>query len=289
MSRIERLALSGAVITLLTLSACGGDSMNTGMPMTMPPAASSSSGSTSTMLMATFDSIQANVFTPICAGCHGGANPASGLDLDAMHSFDDLVNVPSTEQPSIVRVKPFDPTNSYLIIHMQKGGDGAPAADIPVIAQWIMEGAMPSMSMMGGGMGMGMQVGANFQVSATQPNSGDVMTAPPPRVIIGFTQELDASSVNAGSVRLERVEPQPDSSNSMTTVPTLMSIPQGNARALILTPSSALPPGNYQAVLEASVGHDLRSQLGSALSAPAAESSGLRVVARFSVTARAAE
>src|SRR5580692_9225905 len=114
-SVIERLCLTGAVASLLTLSACGGDSMSMGMTM---PTGSSSSSASSTMLIATFDSIQANVFTPICAGCHSGANPASGLALDATHSYNDLVNVPSTEQPSIVRVKPFDPTNSYLIIHM---------------------------------------------------------------------------------------------------------------------------------------------------------------------------
>ena len=270
---------------LLTLGGCGADSMNMNMDM---PAASSTSSSTSMTLMATFDSIQANVFTPICASCHGGANPAANLALDAMHSYNDLVNVPSSEQPTIVRVKPFDPNNSYLIIHLQKQGDGAPSVDVPVIAQWISDGAMPGMSMMGGGMGMSMQASAHFQVSATQPNSGDVMTAPPPRVIIGFTQELDASSVNPGSVRLERVDPVPESSGSMTTVPTVMSVTPGNARALILTPSSALSPGNYQVVLESSVGSDLRSQLGAALSAPAPQSSGLRVVARFSVAPPAA-
>jgi len=71
---------------------------------------------------------QANIFTPICAGCHGGANPAANLSLDAAHSYNDLVNVPSTEEPTLNRVKPGDPTNSFLVIHMQKDGDGAPAS-----------------------------------------------------------------------------------------------------------------------------------------------------------------
>lgn len=282
--QIERLSLGSAALLVLMLSGCGGDSMSMGM--TMPMSTSTSNAASSTMLMATFDSIQADVFTPICAGCHSGANPASGLALDATHSYNDLVNVPSTEQPSIVRVKPFDPTNSYLIMHLQREGDGAPAADVPVIAQWIMEGAMPSMSMMGG---MGMTMSAAFQVTATQPSAGDVVQTSPPRVIVGFTQELDASSVSTTSVRLERVDPQSgESSGTMTTVPSVMSIPPGNARALVLTPSSALLPGNYRVVLESAAGLDLRSQLGSALMSPAPEASGLRVVTRFSVAPAAA-
>src|ERR1700733_4261779 len=119
-STIRQVGLTGAVYSLLSLTGCGGDSMNSGS-MSMPaPTGSSGSSTSSTTLEANFDSIQANVFTPICAGCHGGSNPSSNLALDAMHSFDDLVNVPSTEQPTLDRVKPFDPANSYLIIHMQK-------------------------------------------------------------------------------------------------------------------------------------------------------------------------
>jgi hypothetical protein len=60
--------------SVLMLGACGGDSM----PNSATPAPSSSSppmmpasGSSPPPLMATFDSIQANMFTPICAGCHG--------------------------------------------------------------------------------------------------------------------------------------------------------------------------------------------------------------------------
>ena len=98
----------------------------------------------SMMLSADFDSIQANIFTPICAGCHGGANPAANLNLDAAHSYNDLVNVPSTEEPTLDRVKPGDPMDSYLVIHLQKDGDGAPASDIPFVVQWIQDGAPPS-------------------------------------------------------------------------------------------------------------------------------------------------
>jgi hypothetical protein len=283
---IKRLA---SALTLLALAGCGGDSMNMGM--NMPSTSTGSTATSSTTLEANFDSIQANVFTPICSGCHSGANAASDLALDAVHSYDDLVNVPSTEQPSIMRVTPFDPTNSYLIIHMQREGDGAPAADVPVIAQWISDGAMPGsmtmcMNAMNGmcDMGGGGTMSADFQMRATLPASGAVVNSPPPRVILGFTQPLDPSSVSATSVRLERLG-DPSGGGAASAVPTVLSIPTGNQRALILTPSSALSEGTYQVVLESSVGYDLRSQLGSALSSPAPASNGMRIVTRFSVAA----
>src|SRR5258708_1156446 len=105
--------------SLLTLMGCSGGSsgMSTGSMSTTPPAMT---------LTADFDSIQANIFTPICAGCHSGPNPAANLSLDAAHSYNDLVNVPSTEEPTLDRVKPGDPTDSFLVIHLQKDGDGLP-------------------------------------------------------------------------------------------------------------------------------------------------------------------
>ena len=111
--------------------------MSAGATMTVPPP-----------LMADFESIQTNIFTPICSGCHGGPNPAANLDLDAAHSYNDLVNVPSTEEPTLDRVKPGDPANSFLVIHMQSDGDGAPASDIPFVVQWITDGAPPGSSAM---------------------------------------------------------------------------------------------------------------------------------------------
>ena len=108
-----RLRLSGGALLLALTGCSGGNGMNTDSSMassppstTIPPPASSPP---SMMLTADFDSIQANIFTPICAGCHGGANPAENLNLDAEHSYNDLINVPSTEEPMLDRVKPGDP------------------------------------------------------------------------------------------------------------------------------------------------------------------------------------
>jgi hypothetical protein len=123
----------------LVLTSCSGGQtgMSADSTMTIPPP-----------LTADFDSIQTNIFTPICAGCHSGPNPAADLNLDAAHSYNDLVNVPSTEEPMLDRVKPGDPADSFLVIHLKNDGDGAPASDIPFVVQWITDGALPGSSSM---------------------------------------------------------------------------------------------------------------------------------------------
>jgi hypothetical protein len=126
--------------SLLVLCACSGGGGSGSMMSDTPPP----TGGTSPTLMATFDSIQANVFTPKCAGCHSGPSPPKGLNLDATHSYGDLVGVPSTEQPTILRVKPGDSANSFLVQHIESDGDGASSTDLSFIEQWITEGAPPS-------------------------------------------------------------------------------------------------------------------------------------------------
>src|SRR5580700_11595300 len=74
-----------------------------------------SAGNAPAPLTADFQSIQDNVFTPICTRCHSGAGAPEGLQLDQAHSYALLVGVPSAEVPSVLRVKPGDPTDSYLI------------------------------------------------------------------------------------------------------------------------------------------------------------------------------
>jgi hypothetical protein len=102
----------------------------------------------------TIESIQEHVFTPRCATCHAGASAPVGLRLeDAQTSYDNLVDVLSTESPPLDRVEPGDPDNSYLI-HKLEGTqtvgnqmpNGQPPLDpetIAVIRQWISDGAPP--------------------------------------------------------------------------------------------------------------------------------------------------
>ncbi|HSG66915.1 MAG TPA: hypothetical protein VLD39_18045, partial [Gammaproteobacteria bacterium] len=98
------------------------------------------------VLEATWVSIQAEVFTPICTACHIGASAPQGLRLDAANSYGLLVGVPSSEQAGILRVAPGDPDASYLIQklegtaavgnRMPLNGTPLPQADINIIRQW---------------------------------------------------------------------------------------------------------------------------------------------------------
>ena len=106
-------------------------------------------------LSADFDSIQANIFTPICSVCHVGGSAPEGLRLDAANSYNLLVGVPSTEVPSLLRVNPGDPDDSYIIQklegHAAVGGQmplGCPTSQpcltadtiAPSFRQWITNG-----------------------------------------------------------------------------------------------------------------------------------------------------
>ncbi|HSD70124.1 MAG TPA: hypothetical protein VLB07_11255 [Woeseiaceae bacterium] len=105
----------------------------------------------------TLASIQANVFTPICANCHTGPsapNLPAGMDLtSAAASFANLVNVASLEQPSILRVALGDADNSYVIhklegtatvgARMPQGGPFLDQPTIDAIRAWIDQGALP--------------------------------------------------------------------------------------------------------------------------------------------------
>ena len=103
-------------------------------------------------IKATLASIQEHVFTPICATCHGGANPAAGQDLSSLEvSTANLINIDSSNA-LFKRVLPGSAENSYLYLKIR--GDnragarmplGQPALDeknITAIKQWIDEGAL---------------------------------------------------------------------------------------------------------------------------------------------------
>src|SRR5580658_9836412 len=115
--------LASAVAVSAGLVGCTGNGAglnSSGVPIGSSSGGSSGSGSSGSTgpVTADFESIQENVFTPICSPCHSGANAPKGLMLDAAHSYALLVGVPSTEVPSLDRVKPGDPDNSYIIIKL---------------------------------------------------------------------------------------------------------------------------------------------------------------------------
>ncbi len=135
-------------LALAVLASCGGGSGEgldaNGRPLT-------ENGGTSTKLQPTFASIQANVLTPICVGCHAGAAAPAGLRLDESSSYALLVGVASAEAGSLKRVAPGNPGDSYIIqklegraavgARMPLGGPYLDQATIDVIRQWIANGA----------------------------------------------------------------------------------------------------------------------------------------------------
>jgi uncharacterized protein (TIGR03118 family) len=104
---------------------------------------------------ATLSQVQASVFGPICSGCHTGVGatlPGVQNLTTAANSFASLVGVASIEQPALMRVKPGDAANSYVIqklegaptitgARMPFGGPDLPQATIDQIKSWINAGA----------------------------------------------------------------------------------------------------------------------------------------------------
>jgi mono/diheme cytochrome c family protein len=89
------------------------------------------------------------LLTGNCAGCHP---PNQGMDLTTGHVYANIVNVKSREVPSLMRVKPGDPTDSYLYqkvtqakpmvgVRMPKDGQPLTADEITTLRVWIAQGA----------------------------------------------------------------------------------------------------------------------------------------------------
>lgn len=69
------------------------------------------------------------IFTKRCAACHNDRAPGSGVSLQKGSSIANLVDVPSTELPSMMRVVPGQSSASYLAhklldTHLDVGGSG---------------------------------------------------------------------------------------------------------------------------------------------------------------------
>ena len=241
-----------ALVPLLGLScalaaACAGSGK--GLDANGNPIGSGGSGGP---LVATFQSIQDHVFTPICSVCHAGGAAPQGLRLDAANSYSNLVGVPSREEPSILRVNPGNPANSYIVqkiegtaavgAQMPFGGPPLPPATIAVIRQWISDGALRS-SFAG--------AAPTFAVESVVPAPGELVLEAPAAVILGFNRELDVTRLDNSSVRLERLAGGP---GEVTAVAVDLSVPVGNPLALMIIPHQPLANGRYRLVLSGGPG-----------------------------------
>lgn len=150
-----------------------------------------------------FSEIQAIVFTPSCAtsGCHFGANPQAGLNLEAANSYMQLVGMASSQDPGIQRVNQGNPNISYLIQKLEGTAGGGqmppsgplPQPDIDVIRQWITDGALDDR----------IAASSPIRVNSLSPMPGATLTSTPAQIIAGFDRQPNASTVNATTFILE--------------------------------------------------------------------------------------
>ena len=271
---IDRYGTWAALLLLGCTAGCAGSGQ--GLDQNGQPISAGGSGGPVT---ADFQSIQNNVFTPICSKCHIGGSAPQGLQLDAAHSYNLLVGVPSAEQPTLLRVKPGDPDSSYMVHkieglpgitggQMPLGETPLPQATIDAIRQWITNGApnAPASAVAGA------QV---FAVQTTAPVDKATVKAPPPQIIVAFTQEVDASLVNGTTVSLERMDsataPMGDSAAApmgvAKTMPVAARLAPMNPAVLLITPGTQLEPGTYRVTVRGTGGGALANMNAATLGA----------------------
>jgi len=102
---------------------------------------------------ATFTRVQNEVFLQTCAaaGCHDTLARQAALDLSVGQAYVQIVTIPSVQIPSLLRIAPDDPDNSYLF---QKISSSTPSSgvrmppgviladsQITLVRNWILRGA----------------------------------------------------------------------------------------------------------------------------------------------------
>jgi hypothetical protein len=102
---------------------------------------------------ATFTRVQNEIFTPTCGaiGCHDTLGRQEGMILTVGRAYANTVGVASTQNPSLLRVAPNDPANSYLYRkitgagitgdRMPQGGPYLTDAQTKLVRDWIRRGA----------------------------------------------------------------------------------------------------------------------------------------------------
>lgn len=142
------------LLAIVGLTACGagsGEGLNEqGLPTSSSGGNSSSSPSDDAVTLA---QLQQTIFGAICTNCHTGANAPRGLRLDSEeNSYAFLVNRAADEIPTLMRVNPGKPDDSYLIkklegtadiigARMPLGGPYLSQEQIDQVRTWIANGA----------------------------------------------------------------------------------------------------------------------------------------------------
>jgi hypothetical protein len=188
------------LIGIPLLASCGGS--GEGLDQNGRPA--TGGGGPGTTLTPDLQSIQANVFTPICTQCHAGAAAPLGFRLDAASAFAMLVNAPSVEVPSLNRVTPGNPDQSYIIQkleghaavggQMPLGQSPLPQATIDVIRQWITNGAAAAAA----------ATSDPTMLTAVVPTEDEILTPEESEPLVTANSALDLGTINASNLSVER-------------------------------------------------------------------------------------
>lgn len=257
-----------ALLLAATLAGCAGNGK--GLDANGNPVGSGGGGTT-TPLTADFQSIQANVFTPICTKCHIGASAPEGLQLDADHSYALLVGVASAEQSAVLRVAPGDPDSSYIIRkleglssisggRMPLGGPYLPQSTIDVIRQWITNGAPKAAAAMS--LEASITAVQHFGVQSTAPDNGSIVSTRVSQIVVAFDGEIDSNLLNDTTVTLEQSDARPQSGMA-APIPVAVTVPTGNPAAILIRPRAALTNGTYRLTLSGTLANLSAQALGS--------------------------
>jgi hypothetical protein len=261
------------------LGGCAGNGHglnSNGQPIGSNPGGGSSGGTGS--VTADFQSIQDNVFTPICSPCHSGASAPQGLMLDAAHSYNLLVGVKSSEVPTLDRVQPGQPDQSYIVLKIE-GAAGIVGSQMPLhetplpqttinaIRQWITNGAPSAASAAPASLNAMQRVQAmpnnlavdSFSVTQTSPMDEAVLDFPVNHIVVAFNHEVDATLISYTTLSVDRVggTATPDGiaeGADSVHLPAYAALANGNSDVVVITPVAPLLPGTYRVTVRGTGG-----------------------------------
>lgn len=260
---VSRVCAHGIIALCVSavLSGCGGGGGDDPAPATPPATTPPPAG------QSLFQQVQSTVLTPNCNGCHVGANAPAGLRLDAANSYAMLVNVASTQVPTLLRVKPGDPDNSYLVQkldgraavggRMPLGRAALPQASIDLVRSWIAAGAQMNSAVDDG----------LFSIQSTVPAADEVSVAAVNELQIVFNSDIDASLVSSADIRIEGSGGDGSFAEGNEVVLPIadVRVSPGNARVLKVYPATPLLGDDYRFVIDQSAGISLADNAARAL------------------------
>jgi hypothetical protein len=251
-----------AVCVSAVLSGCGGGGDGYNAP---PPAAQTPPPPAANQTL--FQQVQTQVLTPNCNGCHVGANAPAGLRLDAAVSFAMLVGIQSTQVPNLLRVKPGDPDNSYLVQkidgratvggRMPLGRAALPQASIDLVRSWIAAGATMQSAPDDG----------SFSIQSTIPAADEMSVAAVKEFQIIFDSEIDVSLVQSAGISIEASGGDGSfaEGNEVLLPIADVQVSPANPRVLVVYPAAPLMGDDYKLVIDQADGIALADNAARAL------------------------